>query len=125
MIFLFSEKYQKMSAFSLKSQSNYHNNPQKWYQLVENFILFHMTSNLLKSDVSIKFYLSNNKFSKYGGHLGRHLGFGGFRNKFFEVDQWNVVCYNKNLKISMVYLVCRESATHSLSKRLFGVWRSG
>ena len=121
---LFSEKISKNEVFSLKSQPDFYNYPQKWYQLVGNFILFHMTSNLLKFDVSIEFYLSNIKFSKFGGHLGGHLGFGGFRNKFFEVDLWNIICYNSNLKISMVYLVCREGATHSKNKRVLGVWPS-
>ena len=111
MIFVFSEKISKNEFFSLKFQPDFHNYPQKWYQLVGNFILFHMTSSLLKFDVSIAFYLSNIKFSKFGGHLGGHLGFGGFRNKFFEVDLWNIVCYNSNSKISMVYLVCRRGAT--------------
>ena len=124
MIFVFSEKISKNEFFSLKFQPDFHNYPQKWYQLVGNFILFHMTSSLLKFDVSIAFYLSNIKFSKFGGHLGGHLGFGGFRNKFFEVDLWNIICYNSNLKISMVYLVCREGATHSKNKRVLGVWPS-
>ena len=70
-----------------------------------------MRSILLQLDVSIKFYLEKLKFRQNGGHFGRHLGFGGFRNKFFEVDLLNIVCYALSLKMSMVYLVCTDGAT--------------
>ena len=70
-------------SFSLKPKPNYHENQPKEGQHEENLILFHMTSNSLKFDLFIKFYPSNIKFSKYGGHLGRHLGFGSFHISFF------------------------------------------
>ena len=125
MIFIFSKKMSKIKDFHSKSHPSYHNTPQTWYHLVENFPLFHMTSNLLQSDASIKFYLWNFKFSPNGGHFGRHLGFGGFRNKIFEVDLWNMICYVISLKISMVYLVCTMSGTQrhfwAFGPRLIGV----
>ena len=70
-----------------------------------------MTPGLLQLDVSIKFYERKLEFHQNGGHFGRHLGFGSFRNNFFEVDLLNIDCYTLSLKISIVYLVCEDGAT--------------
>ena len=70
-----------------------------------------MKPHLWGLDLSNKFYPKNLNFYQNGGHFGRHLGFGGVRNKFFEVDLLNIVCYAISLKISMVYLVCTDGET--------------
>ena len=81
-----------------------------------------MTPFLLQLDVSIKFYERKLEFYQNGGHFGRHLGFGNFRNNFFEVDLLNIVCYTLSFKISIVYLVCEDGATNSKTKLDIGVW---
>ena len=77
---------------------------------------------LFQLDVTIKFYLKIFKFSQNRGHLGRHLGFGTFRNKSLKVDLLNIVSYALSLNINMVYLVCRDGGTNSKTKHDIGVW---
>ena len=83
-----------------------------------------MTLILWRLNVYIEFYERKFKFHQNGCHFGRHLGFGSFRNKFFEVDLLNIVRYTLSLKISMVYLVCEDGGTNSKTKLLFGAWPS-
>ena len=55
-----------------------------------------------------KFYVRKLEFHQNGGHFGRHLGFGSFCNNFFEINLLNIVCYALSLRISLVYIVCKD-----------------
>ena len=121
---IFGKKCQKMRFFTQNHHESHPETYQVWYQIVENLICFKMTLNLWRLDVFNKFYAKNLNFYQNGGHFGRHLGFGGVRNKFFEVDLLNIVCYALSLKINMVYLVCTDGETNSKTKHVFGVWPS-
>ena len=109
-IFLKFSIWGKMSknALSKRKLVNYLNSPHQGHQFLGNLILFHMTPILLHLDVSVKFYVRKLEFNQNHGHFGRNLGFRGFWNIFSKVNLLNIGCYTLSLKISLVYIVCKD-----------------
>ena len=58
---------------------------QTWYHLVENYISFKMTPNIMLFESLCERYPRKTGFSQNGGHFGRHLGFWEMYNYRFKL----------------------------------------